>query len=120
MNCPRELIIKLFDDKIEVLEHDLERAVKAGMPSSILYDELDELEVLKDEIIEIFECNCKKECEGGKYMTVKEKLKDIYIEIGWDIVLRDDLTNNQKVRILNNIIKYDIPSIEMLDKAGCI
>ena len=60
MKCPRDLIIKIFDDKIEALEYDLERAVKAGMPSSILYDELDELEALKDEIMEIFECNCKK------------------------------------------------------------
>ena len=60
MKCPRDLIIKLFDDKIKVLEHDLERAVKAGMPSSILYDELDELEVLRDEIMKIFECNCRK------------------------------------------------------------
>ena len=60
MKCPRDLIIKLFDDKIKVLEHDLDRAVKAGMPSSILYDELDELEVLKDEIMKIFECNCRK------------------------------------------------------------
>jgi hypothetical protein len=60
MKCPRDLIIKLFDDKTKVLEDDLERAVKAGMPSSILYDELDELEALKDEIMEIFECNCEK------------------------------------------------------------
>jgi hypothetical protein len=60
MKCPRDLIIKLFDDKIKVLEHDLEKAVKAGMPSSILYDELDELEALKDEIMGIFECYCKK------------------------------------------------------------
>jgi hypothetical protein len=33
------------------------------MPSSILYDELDELEALKDEIMEIFECYCKDECD---------------------------------------------------------
>ena len=63
MKSPRELIIKLFDDKIKLLEHDLEMAVKAGMPSSILYDEIDELEALKDEIEEIFECYCKNECE---------------------------------------------------------
>ena len=63
MKCPRDLIIKLFDDKIEVLEADLIKAVKAGMPSNILYDELDELEVLKDEIMEIFECCCENECE---------------------------------------------------------
>lgn len=61
MKSPRELIIKLFDNKIKVLEHDLERAVKAGMPSSILYDEIDELEALKDEIEEIFECYCREE-----------------------------------------------------------
>ena len=63
MICPRNLIIQLFDDKIEALEDDLTRAIKAGMPSSILYDEIDELEALKDEIMEIFECCCKKECE---------------------------------------------------------
>jgi hypothetical protein len=63
MRCPRDLIVKLFDDKIEILEDDLIKAVKAGMPSSILYDELDELEALKDEIMEIFECYCKDECD---------------------------------------------------------
>lgn len=63
MNCPRDLISKLFDNKIEALEDDLTRAIKAGMPSSILYDEIDELEALKDEIMEIFECCCEKECE---------------------------------------------------------
>lgn len=61
MKNPRELIIKLFDDRIEALEDDLTRVIKAGMPSSILYDEIDELEALKDEIEEIFECYCKKE-----------------------------------------------------------
>lgn len=60
MKSPRELIIKLFDDRIEALEEDLMKAVKAGMPSSILYDEIDELEALKDEIELIFECYCKK------------------------------------------------------------
>lgn len=64
MKYPRDLIIQLFDDKIEALEDDLTRAIKAGMPSSIVYDELDELEALRDEIMEIFECYCrKKECE---------------------------------------------------------
>lgn len=60
MEKPRELIIKLFDDRIEALEEDLMKAVKAGMPSSILYDEIDELEALKDEIELIFECYCKR------------------------------------------------------------
>ena len=56
----RDLIIKLFDDKIEALEDDIVKAIKSGMPSSILYDEIDELDALKNEILEIFECNCKK------------------------------------------------------------
>jgi hypothetical protein len=60
MENVKKMIMQLFDDKIEVLQHDLNMAVKAGMPSSILYDELDELEALKDEIMEIFECYCKK------------------------------------------------------------
>ena len=47
----KDLISELFDKKIEALEYDLERAVKAGMPTSILYDELDELETLKEEIL---------------------------------------------------------------------
>lgn len=51
----RDAIMKLFDDKIEGLEKDLKRAVKAGMPTSILYDEIDELEGLKDEIDQIFD-----------------------------------------------------------------
>ena len=51
-------------------------------------------------------------------MTVKDKLMDLYMEVAWGIVLKPELANNQKVRILNNIIKDDIPSIEMLDKAG--
>lgn len=58
---PKDLIIELFDDKIKVLEDDLTKAVKAGMPSSILYDEIEELEALKDEIIGIFKCHCCKE-----------------------------------------------------------
>lgn len=49
-------------------------------------------------------------------MTVKDKLIDLYVEIAWDIVLRAELTNKQKVRILNNIIHDDIPSVEELDK----
>lgn len=64
MKCPRDLIIQLFDDRIEALEDDLTRAIKAGMPSSIVYDELDELEAWKDEIMKIFECYCEEdECE---------------------------------------------------------
>lgn len=63
MKCPRDLIIQLFDDRIEALEGDLTRVIKAGMPSSILYDEIDELEVLRDEIMGIFECYCENECE---------------------------------------------------------
>ena len=60
MEKTRDLIIKLFDDKIEALEDDIVKAIKSGMPSSILYDEIDELEALKNEILEIFEYNCKK------------------------------------------------------------
>ena len=51
-------------------------------------------------------------------MTVKEKLINLYMEIAWDIALRTELTNKQKIRILNTIIKDDIPSVEELDKAG--
>lgn len=50
----KDLISELFDEKIEALENDLERAVKAGMPSSTLYEELDELENLKEEIMELW------------------------------------------------------------------
>ena len=49
-------------------------------------------------------------------MTVKDKLIDLYMEVAWDnIVLNDELTNKQKVRILNNIIHDDISSIERLN-----
>lgn len=51
-------------------------------------------------------------------MTVKDKLIDLYMEVAWDIVLRDELTNKQKVRLVNKIIQDDIPSIEKLDEAG--
>lgn len=47
----KDLVSELFDKKIEALENDLERAVKAGMPTSILYEELDELETLKEEVL---------------------------------------------------------------------
>ena len=63
MDCPRDMVIKLFDDKITVLEKDLKWAVKAGMPSNILDDEIDELKELKEEIEEIFKQYCKKKCE---------------------------------------------------------
>jgi hypothetical protein len=51
-------------------------------------------------------------------MSVKDKLMDLYMEVAWDIVLRPELTNKQKIRILNNIIYDDISSIERLDEAG--
>lgn len=50
----KDLIIEVFDEKIKVLEDDLERAVKAGMPTSILYDEIDELETLKEEVLQLW------------------------------------------------------------------
>ena len=50
----KDLVSELFDEKIEALENDLERAVKAGMPTSILYEELDELEALKEEIMRLW------------------------------------------------------------------
>lgn len=50
----KDLVSELFDNKIEILEKDLERAVKAGMPTSILYDEIDELETLKEEVMELW------------------------------------------------------------------
>ncbi len=49
----QDLIIQLFDERIEALENDLDRAVRAGMPTSILYDELDNLETLKNDIEKI-------------------------------------------------------------------
>lgn len=50
----KDLVSNLFDEKIEVLENDLERSVKAGMPTSILYEELDELETLKEECMRLW------------------------------------------------------------------
>ena len=50
----KDLITELFDEKIEALEDDLERAVKAGMPSSALYEEIDELNELKKQIEELW------------------------------------------------------------------
>ncbi len=49
----QDLIIQLFDERIEALENDLDRAGRAGMPTSILYDELDNLETLKNDIEKI-------------------------------------------------------------------
>jgi predicted PilT family ATPase len=54
MENVKKMIMQLFDDKIMVLKEDYNKAVKAGMPSSILYDEIEELKALKDEIEEIF------------------------------------------------------------------
>lgn len=51
-------------------------------------------------------------------MSVKDKLIDLYIEVAWDVVLRPELSNNQKVRMLNDIVYKDIPSIERLYRAG--
>lgn len=51
-------------------------------------------------------------------MTVKDKLIDLYMEVAWDIVINDELTNKQKVRVLSNIIYDDISSIERLNEAG--
>ena len=50
----KDLINELFDKKIEALENELERAVKAGMGTSILYEELDELENLKEECMRLW------------------------------------------------------------------
>lgn len=50
----KDLISDLFDEKIEALENELERSVKAGMPTSILYDEIDELETLKKEVMDLW------------------------------------------------------------------
>lgn len=50
----KDSIIELFDEKIKILEEDLEIGVRAGMPTSILYDEIDELETLKEEIVQLY------------------------------------------------------------------
>ena len=50
----KDLVSNLFDEKIEALENDLEKSVHAGMPTSILYDELDELETLKEEVLRLW------------------------------------------------------------------
>jgi hypothetical protein len=46
-------------------------------------------------------------------MSVKDKLIDLYMEVAWDIVLRPELTNKQKIRILNNIIHDEITRLSM-------
>ena len=50
----KDLVSELFDEKIEALENDLERSVKAGMGTSILYEEIEELENLKKEVMELW------------------------------------------------------------------
>lgn len=50
----KDLVSNLFDEKIEALENDLEKSVHAGMPTSILYEEIDELETLKEEVMELW------------------------------------------------------------------
>ena len=50
----KDLVSELFDEKIEALENDLERAVKAGMGTSILYEEIEELENLKEECMRLW------------------------------------------------------------------
>ena len=49
----QDLILELFDARIEALENDIERAIDAGMPVSILYDELEDLQTLKNDIKKI-------------------------------------------------------------------
>lgn len=49
----QDLILQVFDARIEALENDLERAIDAGMPISILYDELEDLQTLKKDIQKI-------------------------------------------------------------------
>ena len=50
----KDLVSNLFDEKIEALEDELDRTVKAGMPTSILYEEIDELETLKKQVLELW------------------------------------------------------------------
>ena len=50
----KDLVSELFDEKIEALENDLERSVKAGMGTSILYEEIEELETLKKEVMDLW------------------------------------------------------------------
>lgn len=48
----KEKIFKIIDNKISILEHDLEQSVKAGMPTGALHGEIDLLEELKEELKE--------------------------------------------------------------------
>ena len=50
----KDLVSNLFDEKIEALENELERSVKAGMGTSILYEEIEELETLKKEVMDLW------------------------------------------------------------------
>ena len=43
-------IVKVIDDKIDEIESDLRRSVKAGMPTGSMYGEIDLLEELKEEL----------------------------------------------------------------------
>lgn len=48
----QEKVFNLINTKIEECEKDYNRAVKSGMPSSIIYDEIESLEWLKKELEE--------------------------------------------------------------------
>ena len=48
----KEKVFNLINTKIEECEKDYNRAVKSGMPSSIIYDEIESLEWLKKELEE--------------------------------------------------------------------
>ena len=48
----KEKVFNLINTKIEECEKDYNRAVKSGMPSSIIYDEIESLEWLKKELKE--------------------------------------------------------------------
>ena len=49
----QDLIIRLFDDKIEYLKDDVEIAIKAGISPSKIYNEINRLEELKEKIINV-------------------------------------------------------------------
>ncbi len=49
----QDLILEIFDARIEALENDLERAIDDGMPVAILYDELEDLQTLRNDIKKI-------------------------------------------------------------------